>query len=377
MGNSKKVKKIGFFIDSVNHLSGVTVTITDWVNWLNKQDGIEAEIIYCDKKEYRGCHGVNLRSLYRIDSIFRSGVYVDFPDLVDIGKKLRGKEYDIIHISTPGAMGLLGLGWGKCMGVPVVGTYHTNFPEYMEYMGMSGKRFTKDYLMWFYGNMELVGVPSKYTENALRGWGFNNTRVISRGLDLGLFNGKKTLDMCKKYGIRDGTKKILYVGRIVKEKGLGDIVDGLKELIKRREDLSFIFVGDGEYRNELEKGLGGGYFLGVKKEEELAKIYASCDCFIFPSRTDTFGRVVLEALACGLPVIASDSGGHVDMIKDCENGYKGKIEDIKWFEQSIDDVINSRGIRERAVGSVSEFDIDCINGKMLTFLEEGIWIRKE
>lgn len=375
----KNIRRIGFLIDSIHHLSGVSVTVTDWVNWLN-ENNYPAEIIYCDREKYTKCSGLNLRSSFRLRSVFGSGVYADIPNFVDIAKKLHKRHYDVLHVSTPGPMGLLGLFYSKMYGIPLVGTYHTHFPDYIKIMGYNRfSSFSEDYLSWMYKSMNLVACPSTDTQNRLLRHGFNDNdlRVIHRGLDMEKFNPSfASEEWLESHGIRPHALKLLYVGRIVKEKGLDSFALTLRDVMAVRKDIDVIFVGEGSFESELKILLPSAHFLGRLQGEDLSRVYASSDVFLFPSKTDTFGRVVLEALSSGLPVICSDVGGHLDMVRHGENGFSGNIDNFDFMMLALREIEVNDCIGGICRESVSHYDFDSVNSKMLDFLMEGICLKK-
>jgi glycosyltransferase involved in cell wall biosynthesis len=161
--------------------------------------------------------------------------------------------------------------------------------------------------------MDLIFVPSHSTARELEGKGIHpeKIRLIPRGIDIERFHPSKgNTALEERYGIQNRLK-LLYVGRVSKEKDLPLLVEVFKSLVQSQQNISLIIVGDGPYLKEMRQELRGTptVFTGYLQGEELPAIYASCDLFVFPSTTDTFGNVVLEAQACGLPVIVTDSGG--------------------------------------------------------------------
>jgi glycosyltransferase involved in cell wall biosynthesis len=169
------------------------------------------------------------------------------------------------------------------------------------------------YLVWFYNQMDLIFVPSRSTAQELQEKGVNGDkmRISQRGVDLQLFHpAKRNGFLESEFQVREGVR-LLYVGRVSKEKNLEILVRVFKNLIQNHSGIHLVVVGDGPYLEEMQRELAGTpcTFTGYLQGEALAAAYASCDLFLFPSTTDTFGNVVLEAQASGLPVIVTDSGG--------------------------------------------------------------------
>jgi glycosyltransferase involved in cell wall biosynthesis len=172
------------------------------------------------------------------------------------------------------------------------------------------------FVIWFYNQVDVVFAPSHAVADELaeRGVNKDKIKVYPRGIDTERFTPEKRNGFFKRYGL-DRPVKLLYVGRVSKEKNLSMLSEAFRNLCAKRDDLHLVVVGEGPYLEEMRGELKGlpATFTGYLDGEELASAYASSDLFVFPSTTDTFGNVVLEAQASGLPVIVSDQGG------PCEN----------------------------------------------------------
>ena len=243
-----------------------------------------------------------------------------------IEKRLRAFSPDLIHIATPFTMGLLGLHASKRLGIPMVASYHTHFDKYLDYYKLSwvSPVFWK-YMKWFHANCEKIFVPSMETKNHLFKQGFDNLSIWSRGVDCFQFSTlKKSFFIRKKYNIKE-KYIILFAGRLAPEKDLDTLIKTVKGLSEStKKQVHWMIVGNGPSYREVSLDLGKenvtmtGYLSG----SELSEVYASSDLFVFPSPTETFGNVVLEAGASGLPSIVADEGGVTSIIK---NGYNGLI----------------------------------------------------
>ena len=169
----------------------------------------------------------------------------------------------------------------------------------------------------FYERCSAVAVPSQATSLVLRNRGYRIRRfeVLKNGVDRDLFTRDlftpEKRDPALQHSLGSGRKLLLYAGRLSREKGLETLAGGYLALRRRREDAHLMIAGDGPYREELEALLGASAtFSGFLRGEELARLFASCDVFVFPSTTDTLGRAVVEAQASGLPAIVCGAGGH-------------------------------------------------------------------
>jgi glycosyltransferase involved in cell wall biosynthesis len=203
----------------------------------------------------------------------------------------------------------------RILQLPLWGTYHTALPQYAQYLTEDPMivQLMWKYMVWFYNQMDLVFVPSRSTAEELQQRGVNGDklRIFPRGVDLQLFHPTKRNGFLEsRFQVRNETK-LLYVGRVSKEKNLEILVRVFKSLIQDYSGIHLVVVGDGHYLEEMQQELAGTpcTFTGYLQGEDLAAAYASCDLFLFPSTTDTFGNVVLEAQASGIPVIVTDCGG--------------------------------------------------------------------
>jgi glycosyltransferase involved in cell wall biosynthesis len=180
-------------------------------------------------------------------------------------------------------------------------------------------------MIWFYGQMEEVMVPSAGTREQLQSRGLPPERMkpLPRWVDMDTYTPEmRDPDFWKSRGLDGGRVVLLYVGRVSREKGLELLATAFRELVDAGMKIAMAVIGDGPYREEMEASLVKypALFTGYLAGEELQRGYASADLFVFPSATDTFGNVVLEAQASGLPVIVSDEGGPRELMIDDETG---------------------------------------------------------
>lgn len=215
---------------------------------------------------------------------------------------------DHVHISTEGPLGFWVRRFCRRMGWPFSTSYHTRFPEYLKKLARVPERGTYGFLKWFHGRSSCMMVATPSLEKELVERGFKpQIRRWSRGVDLGIFRPRPKLESPYPRPI------LLYVGRVSHEKGIDDF-------LKLKTKGTKLVVGDGPARAALERQHPDAIFLGYRKGEALGEVYASADLFVFPSRTDTFGIVVIEALASGLPVAAYPVTGPMDIVTRDELG---------------------------------------------------------
>lgn len=214
---------------------------------------------------------------------------------------------DALHLATEGPLGIAARRWAVKRGHPFTTAYHTRFPEYVHARTRIPLAWTYGYLRWFHGLSQAILAPTPVVKRDLEKWGFANVRVWSRGVDHQIFHPREVNRLQTKPPI------FLYVGRVAVEKN----IEAFLEL-----DLpgSKWVAGEGPALERLQRRFPDVNYLGVLNQQELAEVYCSADVFVFPSKTDTFGLVLLEALACGLPVAAYPVTGPLDVIGDSKAG---------------------------------------------------------
>ena len=217
-----------------------------------------------------------------------------------------------IHIATEGVMGLVARSYCKKHCITYTTSYHTKWPEFMKRIAKVPEFFTKWYVRWFHKYSRCVLVPTPGMKEELEAIGFKNDIMVwTRGVSEELVAEKRTAQ-------QEEPIRLLNVGRVSREKNLEKICE-----LSNNDEYQVTIVGDGPYRAELEKRYPKVKFLGYKFGKELAKVYADNDVFVFPSLTDTFGIVMIEALCNGTPVVAYNVTGPKDVIRNGETGYLG------------------------------------------------------
>ncbi len=248
---------------------------------------------------------------------------LSFPPFLDMLDYVQRERFTEIIISTPGPIGLCALGCAKLLGLRTSGIYHTDFPQYARFLSDDAfmETLVWNYMQWFYGQTDVVYVNSEFYRRRWidRGIAPEKLRIFPRGLDTELFNPALRDET---FWTRRGAKGpvLLYVGRISREKDLHLLAEVMPALRAQAGAFTLAIVGEGPYRAELEKLLPGAIFTGIITGRELGVAYASADLFIFPSTTDTYGNVVVEAMAAGLPAAVSDAGGPRELIKNPQMG---------------------------------------------------------
>lgn len=218
-----------------------------------------------------------------------------------VDRRIREFAPQALHIATEGPLGLAARRYALKHNLPFTTAYHTRFPEYVHARTAIPLAWTYRFLRWFHGPAHAVMAPTPAVKKDLESFGFDNVVLWSRGVDLEVFRVQVSHRLDTEHPI------FLYVGRVAVEKN----VEAFLQL-----DLpgSKWVVGDGPALAALRAKYPQAHYLGVLKQPELAEVYAAADVFVFPSRTDTFGLVLLEAMACGLPVAAYPVTGPIDVL---------------------------------------------------------------
>jgi len=245
-------------------------------------------------------------------------------------------------------------------------THHTDFPAYARHLTGDHRIAdgTATYLKWFYDQASGIFSRSNAYHADLIDFGVPREKLntIPPGIDTGRFHPRhRDESIWKKLNITQ-PHKLLYVGRVSKEKNLPLLVDIFQQLCSTRSDTALIIAGDGPYRAEMQQQLRElpVHFIGYQNDAELFSLYATSDLFIFPSRTDTLGQVVMEAAASGLPAIVTSDGGPRELIDDAETGYILPAQSPRWVA-TISALLDDGHLRERmsrtAHDRAARFDI--------------------
>jgi glycosyltransferase involved in cell wall biosynthesis len=258
--------------------------------------------------------------------------------------ELQSFSPELIHVATPFNIGLCGLYFAKHWKIPVVGSYHTDFDQYLKYYDLQflSKPVWK-FMHWFHKPFQKLFVPSIETLNQLKHRGFNHLVIWPRGVDCQLFHpfyDKKGVN--GRYGL-SRRYLLIYVGRLAPEKDLHTLLKVSCHLPKEiSNQIDWMVIGDGPLRDELQQNAPANMrFTGYLEERQLAELYSASDLFIFPSPTETFGNVVLESLASGTPVIGANAGGVKNIIQPGITGELCSPGSIEQFSHSIQELLRN------------------------------------
>jgi glycosyltransferase involved in cell wall biosynthesis len=277
--------------------------------------GFDVEVIGTDADVDR-----RLSAVAEVDIPYYSGLEIGVPSLPAIVDAIAEGRYDLIHLPTPGPAGIAACLLGRVLELPLVGSYHTELGAYAGLRsGQAGvEAMVKLALGGFYGACDVVLSPSPATDEGLEALGIAPGKIgrWDRGVDLERFD-----PALRREGTLAGEITVLYVGRLTKEKGLDLLVDAFLTARELDPRLHLALAGGGPEEDALRERLGEhGTFLGWVAGDDLPRAYASADAFLFASQTDTYGQVIVEAQASGLPVVAVAAGGPLSLIEDGETG---------------------------------------------------------
>ncbi len=346
--------RVAYFTDTfLPEINGVTNTLYQLSNYLceNNIENIffapnyESECIPQIKSRVEKFRGIK-------PSMYPECV-LSFPSYRLHKSKIESFAPDIIHITTPLGIGHFGLRYAREYQIPVVMSYHTNFDRYLKFYDLEFlEHMLWGYLKWFYEKADIVLCPSNDTMLDLADRGFNKLGIWSRGIDADKFSPKHKNPKLRATLGNEGELLFLYVGRIAAEKNLDTLLESI-ELVNMTHSgkAKFIFTGDGPYMETLKsKNIPNIIMTGQKKGRELSEIYASCDAFVFPSGTETFGNVLLEAMASGLPSLCVNSGGVLDFAKDNVNSLICRCRDKTSIAEGIIKLIENEALRKKLAG---------------------------
>jgi glycosyltransferase involved in cell wall biosynthesis/predicted metal-dependent phosphoesterase TrpH len=306
--------RVAILADGIGSMHGVTRTIEEIRQ--RGVPGFEIEVVGTDPEV-----DLRLPAVAEIDVPYYPGLSIGVPSLPAAVQLLADGGFDAIHVCSPGPAGIAGVLVARALGLPLVGSYHT---ELTAYAGLrSGQQHVADAMALavgaFYNACDVVLSPSSASDAALAGIGMPTEKTMrwDRGVDTSRFDPS----LHDENLLPQETINVLYSGRITREKGADLLADAFLLARERNPRLHLVLAGSGPEEERLRERVGdAATFLGWLEGTELARVYACADLFIFPSATDTFGQVILEAQASGLPVLAVAEGGPLSLIEDGVTG---------------------------------------------------------
>lgn len=369
---SSQQLRLALFTGNYNYIrDGVAITLNRLVAYLEKR-GIAVLVFSPTAKVPAMAHVGELISVPSIPVPFHTEYRfaLGFPKSKQ--QKLRDFKPNLFLLAAPDRLGQRALDVAKEMGVPAVASYHTRLDTYLKFYRLGFlENWGRNYLRRFYTRCRMVYPPSQSMADILREQGIaTNLEVWGRGIDSELFNPvKRSLAWRRSIGVSDGDVVITFVSRLVKEKNTDLLVDVLQQLAAKKIGFKTLIVGRGPEEQHLRDILPTAIFTGFLSGEELARAYASSDIFFFPSESETFGNVTLEAMASGLPAVCANASGSNSLVEDGVTGYLSDAKNSAGFVQQLAALIQNTKSRN-AMGLVARkraltYDWDAILDKLV------------
>ncbi len=289
---------------------------------------------------------------------------------------------NIVHIASPDIVAHSAVTWARRRGIPAVASIHTRFDTYLSYYHLESlEPVARAIMRRLYRRCDAILVPAESTASVLRAQRMNkNIAIWSRGVEREQFNpGRRDMVWRRSIGIADGELTVAFLGRIVMEKGLDVFADAIDALLARGVKHRVLVIGEGPARPWFEQRMPDAIFIGHQEGADLARALASSDLFFNPSITETFGNVTLEAMACGLPVVAAYATGATSLVRDGETGLLADP-DADGFADAIAAYAADPELRRRhglaGLAFAERQDWDLINAEVLKIYERVITRRQ-
>jgi glycosyltransferase involved in cell wall biosynthesis len=304
-------------------INGVAITISHMVEGLRRRHVVELIRPRQNKQDSAKTELTLQEVLVRGIPIPRyPGLKLGLPAKRQLIKLWTGQRPDVVHLVTEGPLGSSALAAARKLGIPISSDFHTNFHSYSQHYGFGWLQKTvAGYLRSFHNRTDTTLVPTRELRNTLAQDGYQNLQVVARGVDTTLFHpGKRSEKLRQQWGVANGELAVIYVGRISAEKNMPLVLRTFEAMQACNPKLKLVLVGDGPVRAEMQRHNPEYIFAGMRTGEDLAAHYASGDIFLFPSMTETYGNVTVEAMASGLAVVAYRYAAAAEHIAHEENG---------------------------------------------------------
>ncbi|TAM93487.1 MAG: glycosyltransferase family 1 protein [Rhodanobacteraceae bacterium] len=286
-------------------------------------------------------------------------------------KRWLARRPDVVYIATEGLLGSSAMRVANALNIPVATGFHTRFDDYAGHYGIGLlSPLVRAHQLKFHRRGQMTFVPTRALVRELNDASVPNVRKLRRGVDTTLFSPERRDPTLRRHwGVDNATPVMAYVGRIAAEKGLGLALQAYRALQTRVPGARMVMVGDGPQRVALAEAYPDAIFVGTKHGEELATYYASADIFLFPSLTETFGNVVLEAMASGLPVVAFDRAAAQEHVANGISGLVVPGADARGFISSAYELGRDREVREMLGTNARLVAQQCAPDKVIAEME--------
>ncbi len=346
----------------VPEINGVALSLLQLCKGLQKQ-GHKILLIRPEQKNKCSEFKPNKECLIKAQTIPKyPDMQFGWPQYLKVSQAISDFSPNVVHIVTEGPLGFTALHAARSKHIPVSSGFHSPFQEFSRFFDLAFLvKPIQKYLRWFHNNTQLTCVPSVDTERALRQFGVTCPLVVvGRGIDTQKFSPQYRSEHLRKlWGADTDTTVMLYVGRVSPEKEIGVLIDTFALQNKDQKKVKLVIVGDGPDRVYLEKKQGADQviFMGSLNGKALSEAYASADVFVFASQVETFGNVVLEAMASGLPIIAYDYACAQLHVKQQVSGWLSPLGQVEQFIETILDLPNNMTLHrmgQRAMQDVQD-----------------------
>lgn len=306
------------------------------------------------------------------------GLKLGMPAQRRLRRKWGWDRPDIVQVVTEGPLGASAISAARALGIPVISEFHTNFHSYSRHYGVGWlEPWVAAYLRRLHNRSDVTLAPSNELANRLKTEGYQRVQVVARGVDTALFNpSRRCASLRTTWGVAPPDPVIAYVGRLAPEKNLSLVLKAFDVIHTHAPAARLLLVGDGPAKRHLDHTDTRYIFAGMRHGEDLARHYASADLFLFPSLTDTFGNVTLEALASGLPVIAYRVAAAAELVRHGENGMLASPGDsIDYLRAALEFFLRPDDLahgRELATESIASWDWEHIYDHLVDTLRETI-----
>ena len=369
--------RVAFFTESLPpNTDGVVKTLTKLIGTMQEQnvDFHFFSPVKPDESYEWTQHVTKVKSVpFFLYTYYQMGL----PFFEGISKQLDRFQPDIIHLCAPTLLNIYGLNYAHRKSLPVVTSYHTHFVHYFSYFGLDWLETTAwAYLQWFHNKCDMTYAPSQSAVNGLLNQGIKDVDLWQRGIELDHFAPEMRDEKLRESIGAEDKPVLLFVGRLINHKDLDVLAAADKILKARGHDYKLVLLGDGPMRPDLEEMLPDAHMPGFVHGEELARWYASADIFVFPSSTETFGNVILESFASGVPAVGVAAGGVGDIINHERDGLIAKPHDAEDFaaqlERLLVDTDFAKGMGGRARLTAQNYSWQKINSRLLDDYREFI-----
>jgi len=364
--------RVAVFSGNYNYCAdGVALVLNRLVAYLLTR-GVQVEVFAPTAKTPALQHAGTLVSVPSVSFPLNSNYRIAWGIPKRVRRRIREFAPHLFHLASPDALGFAALRFARRLGIPAVATYHTHFGEYMKYFGLGFlEPLTWKVMRRFYNRTHETYVPSASMRDLLRGKGFTGPmEVWEHGVDIAKFNpATRSLEWRRSQGIQDHEILVGFVGRVVWEKAVAVWGDIIQKLEQSGRPIKSVMIGAGPALESMKARLKHTLFPGYMPHESLATVFASMDAFLYPSVSETFGCVTLEAMASGVPPVAANATGSRDIITDGIDGFlcqPGNIDDFaNRVLQLVDDLTLRERLREAGVRHAAGCTWEKVLGEMV------------